>query len=131
MGLSERIKLLRKQIGLSQTKLSQKVDVSMTTVRRWESGERSPNADELLKLAATLNTKVSCLMGEIEELNTLENVRATATNNSIANVNGTVNSTERNVVFECGKGKSKIRLTFPIETPGELIAQAINAAIAR
>jgi transcriptional regulator with XRE-family HTH domain len=131
MALSEKIKSLRKKTGLSQTELSKQIDVSMTTIRRWESGERVPDADELLKLAVTLNTKVSYLVGETDTFPNLENVHATAVDHSIANVNGTVNASERVIVFEYGEGENKRRLVFPRETPGEIIAQAINAAIDR
>jgi transcriptional regulator with XRE-family HTH domain len=62
--LCEKIKTKRKSVGFSQTMLAQNVDVSMSTVRRWETGDRLPDANELSRLAAALNTSVAYLLGE-------------------------------------------------------------------
>jgi transcriptional regulator with XRE-family HTH domain len=129
--IGKKMAYLRKQKGMRQADLAAAINVSIDTIRRWEQGKRDPNADDLVKLATTFDTKVSYLIGEIEELKALENVRATATNNSIANVNGTVNSTDRNIIFEYEKGENKMRLVFPHETPGDTIAQIVNATLMR
>ena len=61
--ISERIKLKRKNNGLTQSELGQKVGVSDVTILRWERGERTPNSSMLPKLAEALNTSVEYLMG--------------------------------------------------------------------
>jgi transcriptional regulator with XRE-family HTH domain len=66
MELCEKIRTKRKKIGFSQKGLAGKAGVSMSTVRRWESGERNPGSDELIKLAAVLDTSVSYLLGETD-----------------------------------------------------------------
>ena len=43
---------VRKRLGLSQAELSQRIDVSLDTIRNWEQGKRSPTgaAKALLKV---------------------------------------------------------------------------------
>ena len=63
MNIGERIKQFRKNRGLTQIKLSELLQISPITVRRWEWGERKPDIDIMPKLADTLNTSVNDLMG--------------------------------------------------------------------
>ena len=56
-----RIKSLRKKAGLSQTSLSNKINVSQQAVAKWEIGAAMPRADKLPELARALGC-------EIEEL---------------------------------------------------------------
>ena len=51
MKLIQTIKMLRKQKGFTQERLSELLGVSLMTVRRWEWGSTSPNSNMLLKLA--------------------------------------------------------------------------------
>ncbi len=43
---------VRKRLGLSQTEFSERIDVSLDTIRNWEQGKRSPTgaAKALLKV---------------------------------------------------------------------------------
>lgn len=41
--LPRHIKTLRKQLGLSQEELAQKLGVSFTSVNRWENGQTKPS----------------------------------------------------------------------------------------
>lgn len=66
MGLETRLKMRRKQMGLSQEQLGNLVDFHVNTVRRWENGSRSPDAGTLQKLAQVLNTTTGYLLGETE-----------------------------------------------------------------
>ncbi len=66
MRLGERIKKARKGKG-TQAELAEQIGVHEMTIRRWESGERYPDADMLQKLAAALGTSVSYLVGETED----------------------------------------------------------------
>ena len=47
----QKVKSFRKQHGLSQTQLAQKVRVSLRTIQRWESGESKPHGASLFLLA--------------------------------------------------------------------------------
>lgn len=62
--LGERIKQKRKALGLTQQALAEAIGVSMHSVFRWESGDRVPDADALVRIAEVLGTTVSFLMGE-------------------------------------------------------------------
>ena len=68
MSVSIAIKVKRKEKGFSQAQLAYMIGCSDKTVRRWESGERVPDANDLNKLANILDTSVAYLMGETEEL---------------------------------------------------------------
>ena len=66
MRLGERIKKARKGKE-TQAELAEQIGVHEMTIRRWEAGERYPDADMLQKLAAALGTSVSYLMGETDD----------------------------------------------------------------
>ena len=55
MTIAEKIRYQRKLAKKSQDELSEIVGVSLKTVQRWESGERSPRAEEIRRLATGLN----------------------------------------------------------------------------
>lgn len=61
MTLGERIKTLRKG-RFSQAELAEIIGVHENTLRRWELGERSPDADALVKIAQALGCSISELM---------------------------------------------------------------------
>ncbi|MDD6906117.1 MAG: helix-turn-helix transcriptional regulator [Finegoldia magna] len=66
--LNENIKSLRKQNGLSQEELANKMHVVRQTVSKWERGLSVPDSDSLINLSEILHTSVSVLLGEnIEE----------------------------------------------------------------
>ena len=53
-------------MNISQEKLSELVDVHSNTIRKWEQGTSSPDAQKLNQLAEVLGTTVGDLMGESE-----------------------------------------------------------------
>lgn len=57
----EEIKALRKQLGLSQEALAEKLGVSFSTVNRWERGHRAPTKLALLRLEALARGRSSVL----------------------------------------------------------------------
>ena len=61
--LSENIKNLRKNKGLTQEELASKLNVVRQTVSKWEKGLSVPDAELLKKLAEVLETDVSTLLG--------------------------------------------------------------------
>ena len=63
MCIAKRIKECRKNKGLTQKELSNLLNVSPMTVRRWEWDERKPNIDIMPTLAKILDTSVEYLMG--------------------------------------------------------------------
>lgn len=55
---SERLTALRREKGLSQPELAERVEVSKDTYRRWEWDKQEPRLGELLRLAEALNVTV-------------------------------------------------------------------------
>ena len=61
MDISNRIRELRKKQGMNQFELADSIEISVDTVRRWESNKQFPRADELVRLAFTLASTLKCL----------------------------------------------------------------------
>ena len=66
MPISDRLKTLRKNKGLTQEEVGLKLDPQVTkaAVASWESGKAKPRADKLQQLADLFGVTVSDLMGE-------------------------------------------------------------------
>lgn len=62
--LSENIKTIRKEKGLSQEDLAMKLHVVRQTISKWEQGLSVPDSDLLISLGEVLETPVSTLLGE-------------------------------------------------------------------
>ena len=54
----------RKQLGMTQAELAEKINVTDKAVSRWERGLSVPDSDMLITLADELDTSVSVLLGE-------------------------------------------------------------------
>ena len=54
MQLATYIKSHRKNIGLTQKELAEKVGVSMNTVARWERNESEPSWSDFIKVCVVL-----------------------------------------------------------------------------
>lgn len=67
--LSENIKNLRKQKGLTQEELAIRLNVVRQTISKWEKGTSVPDVDLVEKLASILDTDVSTLLGKTITLN--------------------------------------------------------------
>lgn len=65
--LSENIKTMRKNKGMTQEELAIKLNVVRQTVSKWEKGLSVPDADMLQKLAEVLETDVSILLGQVPQ----------------------------------------------------------------
>lgn len=76
--IGERIAHRRKELGLTQDKLAQTLNVSSKTVSRWETGKQIPDAVSLLEIAKALNMTISAMYGapQGEESNSLTTVTA-------------------------------------------------------
>ena len=66
MTLGERILLKRKEAGMSQENLGDKLDVSRQTVYKWENDQATPELDKLIAMAKIFNVKVGWLIAEEE-----------------------------------------------------------------
>lgn len=67
--IAERIKLARKNRGLSQELLAERINISRGACGHWERGKALPSTEHLSKLASILNVRLDWLMsgqGEME-----------------------------------------------------------------
>lgn len=84
MGIGTRIKHLRKQAGLTQPELAEKVGVHETTIRRWEQEkDRGPDAKTVNILAEVLNTTPEYLMTETGEFSVMDADREEASDKKL------------------------------------------------
>lgn len=67
MDLSTRIVQIRKQMGLSQEKFGELVNMSQRSVAAWESGDRTPSFATLSDLADKLDVTVDYLLGRTDD----------------------------------------------------------------
>lgn len=67
--LSENIKSLRKEKGMSQEELAEKIGVVRQTVSKWEQNLSVPDSEMLIKIADVFEVSVSSLLGETVEMN--------------------------------------------------------------
>lgn len=66
---AQRLKQLRIEKQMRQVELCEKVGISPVAMSYYESGERFPKTETLIKIAAALNVKVKDLLGkDLEEL---------------------------------------------------------------
>ena len=61
-----RLKELRKKKGISQLRLATDLNTTQNTISRYETGEREPGIDELVKIAEYFNVSVDYLIGRTE-----------------------------------------------------------------
>ena len=66
MKLGEKINEARKQCGLSQEQLAEKMAVSRSAVAKWEANNGLPDVDNLKALAQLLNVSVDYLLDDGE-----------------------------------------------------------------
>lgn len=67
MEFSERLKDLRKQAGLTQVDVAEKLGISQPAYASWERGAKKPTQENLVKIAQILNVSVDYLVGNSNE----------------------------------------------------------------
>lgn len=67
MEFSKRLKDLRKQAGLTQVDVAEKLGISQPAYASWERGVKKPTQENLIKIAQVLNVSVDYLVGNSEE----------------------------------------------------------------
>ena len=81
MTFGEKLKSARKEAGLSQEQLAEKMSVSRSAIAKWESDKGMPDVNNLKVMSSLLNVSVDYLLdddeqisfNEIKEAITLEN----------------------------------------------------------
>ena len=74
---SERIKKIRKDLSLTQEDFSNKVEISVDTIQKWEKGTLTPRISVAESVAQKLGVSLGYLIGETEretEKNNSDNV---------------------------------------------------------
>ena len=66
MELPQKLKYLRKQMGLSQLELSEKLQVSRQAISGWEAGTSKPSTDNLKRLGHLYEVPLEYLLSEDE-----------------------------------------------------------------
>ena len=79
MNFNEKLIKLRKEAGLSQEDLGNKLNVARQTVSKWELGETTPEMDKLVKISEIFNISLDAL---IKEENNAEKNNETNLNNT-------------------------------------------------
>lgn len=67
MEFSERLKDLRRQAGLTQVDVAEKLGISQPAYASWERGVKKPTQENLVKIAQILNVSMDYLVGNSEE----------------------------------------------------------------
>lgn len=62
MELKEKLVALRKEKGLTQSAVAEKLDVSRQAISRWESGIALPSTDNLKSLSALYGVPIDYLL---------------------------------------------------------------------
>ena len=57
-----RLKEIRKSKGISQLKMSMDLNTNQNTISRYETGEREPGINELVKIADYFNISIDYLL---------------------------------------------------------------------
>lgn len=65
--MSNNIVSERKRIGLRQSDLAERLDVSKSTIERWEQGRGTPNAEQLIVLHSVFECSIDYLLGITDE----------------------------------------------------------------
>ena len=73
-SIAETIRQLRNERGLSQAQLAEKMYVTRSTVARWESGSRLPDAAMIVRLAESLGTSAETLFSILSGKDELINI---------------------------------------------------------
>lgn len=75
MAFGERLAALRKERGLTQQALADRVDLHVTLVRRYEGGKTQPGFDALRKIAVALSVSADELLFDADERGPSDDLR--------------------------------------------------------
>lgn len=67
MTIGQRLRELRIKKKMTAIELSQQMSVDKSTISKWESDNRSPDAESLKKLAEVLNVSTDYLLGKTDD----------------------------------------------------------------
>lgn len=67
MEFSERLKTLRKEAGLTQVDIAEKLGISQPAYASWERGVKKPTQENLIKIAQILSVSIDYLLDNSDE----------------------------------------------------------------
>lgn len=67
MEFSERLKTLRKEAGLTQVDVAEKLGISQPAYASWERGVKKPTQENLVKIAQILSVSIDYLLDNSDE----------------------------------------------------------------
>lgn len=68
MRFGEKLSFLRKQRGMTQMELAEKLDISRQAVSRWERGTAEPSTEKLVSIGKLFDVSVDALMNKDVQL---------------------------------------------------------------
>ncbi len=68
MNFADKLKELRKQKGISQEQLAEKIHVSRQAITKWETGSGIPDIENLLAISSLFNESLDSLLSEEKSL---------------------------------------------------------------
>ena len=68
MNFADKLKELRKQKGISQEQLAEKIHVSRQAITKWESGNGIPDIENLIAISSLFNESLDSLLSEEKSL---------------------------------------------------------------
>ena len=71
MNIADRIQYLRKQRGLSQEELADKIGVSRQAVSKWESEQSTPDLDKIIVMSDLFEVTTDYILKGIEPVSTI------------------------------------------------------------
>ena len=71
MEFKQRLKDLREQKELTQVKLAKVLNMTSSTISKYERGDLEPNNDTIIKIADFFNVSVDYLLGRNGEIQTI------------------------------------------------------------
>lgn len=61
--IAERIRTLREELFLTQSQLAEKINIAVSSISQYESGDRTPSDEVKIKLANFFDVSLDFLMG--------------------------------------------------------------------
>ena len=74
MLFEEKLKMLRKEQNLTQEKLAEKLNVSRQAITKWETGEGTPDIENLKQISKLFNVTIDELIKEEKNINLEESI---------------------------------------------------------
>ena len=87
--IGEKLSKLRKENGISQEELAEKLNISRQAISKWENNESLPDTENLIAIAKLFNVSIDFLVGnkmvDSEQKNSTEK-KSTEKSNSKTNI---------------------------------------------